>query len=85
MGFKILLCIPYYSISKTLIADLMDKWSSKKRAFVLANGEIINVPLDVALIMELHVIGKAVKLHKDNIFIDLKRHHISNTEIEKTN
>lgn len=66
-----------------LIADLMNNWSFKKRVFVLANGEIINVPLDMALITGLHITGKAVRLREDNIFMDLERHYIFNTENRK--
>lgn len=76
VGFGSLLRIPSHGIAKTLIAYLIDKWSSKKQAFLFANGEVSITPLDVALIMGIRITGKAVALHEDNIFLELERHHL---------
>lgn len=72
VGFGNLLLIPNQTLSKNLLAELMDRWSCTKQAFVLPQGDIKVTLMDVALILGLPVIGKLVVLREDEPLSDLE-------------
>ncbi|KAL9274933.1 MAIN-LIKE 1-like protein [Drosera capensis] len=71
VGFGNLLHIPNQLLNKNLLAELMERWDSKKRAFVLPLGEITITTLDVALILGLRGMGNPVILTDDEPSADL--------------
>ncbi|XP_043725181.1 protein MAIN-LIKE 1-like [Telopea speciosissima] len=74
-GFGHLLIMPNQKLSKTLLAELMDRWSREKKAFVLPPGNIRFSLMDVALILGLRVMGEPVALKNDEPFSDLEREY----------
>lgn len=71
VGFGNLLHIPNQLLNKRLLVELMERWDSKKRAFVLPPGEITITTLDVALILGLRDTGNAVILTDNEPSSDL--------------
>ncbi|XP_042503750.1 interaptin-like isoform X3 [Macadamia integrifolia] len=74
-GLGHLLIMPNQKLSKTLLAELMDRWNCEKKAFVLPPGDIKISLMDVALILGLHVMGEPVVLKNDEPFSHLEREY----------
>ncbi|KAJ4978186.1 hypothetical protein NE237_008966 [Protea cynaroides] len=74
-GFGHLLIMPNQKLSKTLLAELMDRWSCEKKAFVLPPGDIRISLMDVALILGLRVMGDPVVLRNEEPFSHLEREY----------
>lgn len=75
MGFGSLLQITNKMLRRNLLAELMERWSCEKRAFVLLPGEIKITLMDVVLILGLRVTGGPVILKEDAPFLDLEREY----------
>ncbi|KAE9447534.1 hypothetical protein C3L33_20558, partial [Rhododendron williamsianum] len=75
MGFGHLIQMPYQSLSRNLLAELMDRWDCQKRAFVFVPGEIAMTLMDVVLILGLRVTGKPVVLKESEPYIQLEREY----------
>ncbi|KAJ4941336.1 hypothetical protein NE237_008280 [Protea cynaroides] len=76
MGFRHLLIMPNQKLSKTLLAELMDRWSCEKKAFVLPPGDIRISLMDVALILGLRVMGDPVVLRNEEPISHLEREYV---------
>ncbi|KAI4356145.1 hypothetical protein L6164_000191 [Bauhinia variegata] len=75
MGFGNLLSVSNHSLSKNLLAELMERWSCEKQAFIFDSGDISLELLDVALILGLRVLGNPVLLKDDEPFSDLEEEY----------
>lgn len=75
MGFGHLIQMPYQSLSRNLLAELMDRWDCQKRAFLFVPGEIAMTLMDVVLILGLRVTGKPVVLKESEPYIQLEREY----------
>lgn len=75
MGFGNVLQIPNLMLCKNLLAELMERWSCEKRAFLLIPGNITITLMDVSLILGLCVTGDPVILKEDAPFSDLEREY----------
>lgn len=72
VGFGNLLKVRNLPLNKSLLVELMDRWSSERLAFVLLSKEIRINLMDVASIMGLRVMGKPVVLKEDEPFSELE-------------
>ncbi|KAA8517649.1 hypothetical protein F0562_015123 [Nyssa sinensis] len=75
MGFGNLLQMQNQMICKNLLVELMERWSSEKRAFILLPGMITIMPIDVALILGIRATGDPVILKEDEPFSELEREY----------
>ncbi|KAI9073174.1 hypothetical protein K1719_044849 [Acacia pycnantha] len=75
MGFGSVLLFPNHSLSKNLLAELMERWDCEKQAFIFHLGEISMTLLDVALILGLRVVGHPVHLKDDEPFSNLEEEY----------
>lgn len=62
-------------LRRNLLAELMERWSSEKQAFVLLPGEIRITLRDIVLILGLRVIGDRVILKDDAPYSDLEKEY----------
>lgn len=79
VGFGSVLLVPNHTLSKNLLAELMERWDCEKQAFVFHLGEISMTLLDVALILGLRVVGNPVVLKDDEPFSDLEEEYGATT------
>ncbi|XP_021910592.1 uncharacterized protein LOC110824318 isoform X2 [Carica papaya] len=73
VGFGNLLLMPNQMLSKNLLVELMERWSTENQAFMLLPGAITITLMDVALILGLHGFGNPVILSEDEPLSDLER------------
>lgn len=72
VGFGNLLLIPNRMLSKNLLVELMDRWDSEERGFMLLPGMIKITLMDVALILGIRVTGDPILPRDDESFSDLE-------------
>lgn len=72
VGFGNLLLIPNQMLSKNLLVELMERWHSEERGFMLLPGILKITLMDVALILGICVIGDPILLREDEAFSDLE-------------
>lgn len=75
VGFGHLIQMPYQSLSRNLLAELMDRWNCEKRAFLLVPGEITITLMDAFVILGLRVTGDPVILKESEPFSELERYY----------
>lgn len=75
VGFGHILEMHSQTLSKNLIAELMERWSCEKRAFLLPPGEVIVRLMDVALILGLRVTGEPVILEENSPLSNLEKEY----------
>ncbi|XP_019052669.1 PREDICTED: serine/threonine-protein phosphatase 7 long form homolog isoform X4 [Nelumbo nucifera] len=79
MGFSHLLVMPNQNLSKTLLAELIERWNCEKKAFELPPGEIKATLMDIALILGIRVTGEPVVL-TDEPFSELEKVYGSSSQ-----